>query len=295
MLLRICLALIGASLSGAAQTQRLGAGDIVKLPSTPAQRIAYGSDPLQFGDLRLPAGKGPHPVAIVVHGGCWAEFADASIMANFSSTVTKAGVATWNLEYRRVGNPGGGWPATLQDVGAGIDYLRKLAETYPLDVKRVAAVGHSAGGHLVLWAAARRHLPKNSPLYVADPLPLRGAVSLGGVPDLASFVQYSKSGCGERLVRLMGGQPEDVKDRYRQGSPSELLPIGAPQWLIWGALDKTAPHDIFLGYEAAAKKSGGAVRVIVLENSAHFEMLSPETEAWPTVERAILDALAPDH
>src|SRR5579862_3957732 len=212
-------------------------------------------------------------------------------MANFSTTLTKKGVATWNLEYRRVENAGGGWPGTFQDVAAGVDFLRTVAQSWPLDLQRVVAVGHSSGGHLALWAAARHRLPASSPLYKEKPLPLRGVISLGGVPDLRSFVDYGKGVCGDRQQRLLGGTPSEVADRYAQASPGELLPLGVAQQLVYGGEDKAVPHDFFLAYEEAARQKGDAVRVILLGKSGHFEMLSPRTDAWPPVENAILSAV----
>jgi len=292
--MRACCALTILLTGCAAQDKPLTPDDITALPSTPAnQRIAYGQAPEQFGDLRLPPGKGPFPVVVVIHGGCWGEYADASMLANLASTLTKRGVATWNLEYRRLQNPGGGWPGTFQDIAAGVDDLRAVARAYPLDLKRVVTIGHSSGGHLALWAAARRGLPASSPLYRADALPLRGVVSLGGVADLRSFVEYGRGPCGDRHIRLMGGLPADVPDRYAQGSPGELLPLGVPQRLIYGAKDKSVPHRLFVAYETAAKKKGDDVQVIILNNSAHFEMLSPQKESWPQVESAILTLLGP--
>jgi acetyl esterase/lipase len=289
---RACCLLALLCQSCAPQEQLLRPADIVALPSSPAnQRIAYGTDPLQFGDLRVPAGKGPFPVVIVIHGGCWGDLADVSIMANFSTTLTSKGVATWNLEYRRVENSGGGWPGTFQDVAAGVDFLRTVAKSSPLDLQRVIAVGHSSGGHLALWAAARHRLPANSPLYVANPLPLRGVISLGGVPDLRSFVDYGKGVCGDRQERLLGGPLSAVPDRYAQASPGELLPLGIAQQLVYGGKDKAVPHDLFLTYETDARKKGDSVRVILLEKSGHFEMLSPQTDVWPAVENAILTAV----
>lgn len=274
------------------QEKLLRPPDIVALPSAPAnKRIAYGSNSLQFGDLRVPEGKGPYPVAIVIHGGCWGDLADLSIMANFSTTLTSKGVATWNLEYRRVENAGGGWPGTFQDVAAGVDYLRTVAQSWPLDLNRVVTVGHSSGGHLALWAAGRHALPTNSTLYAANPLALRGVISLGGVPDLRGFFDYGKDICGDRETRLMGGAPSAVPDRYAQASPDELLPLGVPQQLIYGAKDKAVPHDLFMAYEKAARKKGDAVTVTVLKKSGHFEMLSPQTDVWRDVENAILSIL----
>src|SRR5262245_51125921 len=126
---------------------------------TTAVRIAYGGDPLQFGDLRLPSGPGPYPVAVVIHGGCWFNLFGLEQMDAMSDTLTAAGVATWNIAYRRIGDPGGGFPNTLTDVGRAVDTVRELAPTYHLDLGRVITVGHSAGGHLALWVAARHRLP----------------------------------------------------------------------------------------------------------------------------------------
>jgi acetyl esterase/lipase len=132
-------------------------GNELLIPAAAAQgavttpvRIAYGSDPLQVGDLRLPAGVGPYPVAVVIHGGCWSNFFGLDLMDDMSDALTAAGVATWNIEYRRIGDPGGGFPNTLIDVGMAVDKVRDLAPMYHLDLSRVITVGHSAGGHLGL-------------------------------------------------------------------------------------------------------------------------------------------------
>src|SRR5215210_6101524 len=132
--------------------QRLGPSAVDKLPSKPADaKVAYGSDPLQFGELRLPKGTGPFPVAVVIHGGCWvSEFATLQNTAAAADALRDAGVATWNIEYRRSNNPGGGWPGTFMDVAAATDYVRELARRYTLDLTRVLAIGHSAGAHLAL-------------------------------------------------------------------------------------------------------------------------------------------------
>jgi acetyl esterase/lipase len=165
------LMVCGLAFGFPACAQNLTFGDISKLPQPPADhRISYGPDPLHFGELRLPPGRGPHPVVIVVHGGCWFAEYDLHHLAAFSAALTKLGAATWSLEYRRIGNGGGAWPGTFQDVARGADYVRELAKKYPLDLKRVVIVGHSAGGQLALWLAARHRLPKESALYTPDPL-----------------------------------------------------------------------------------------------------------------------------
>src|SRR5262245_30581153 len=168
----------------AGKLQKQSSRSILTRTAPPSDhRIQYGKGPLQFGDLRLPKGPGLHPVAIIIHGGCWMSEYGLSYMGHLSAALAEAGVATWNLEYRRIGDEGGGWPGTFQDVAEGTDYLRTLAKGYPIDLNRAIALGHSAGGHLVLWLAARKNLPKDSPLYVPEPLPLRGIVGMASIPD----------------------------------------------------------------------------------------------------------------
>jgi acetyl esterase/lipase len=156
----------------------------------PDRRIAYGEDPKQYGELRVPAGGGPHPLVVLVHGGCFkAAYATAEYMAPIGDALKDEGIASWSIEYRRLGDPGGGWPGTYRDVGRGIDLLRSIAGQYGLDLSRVVVVGHSAGGHLAMWAAGRSRLPRESPLYSADPLPLRGAVDLAGPVDMSAHIR----------------------------------------------------------------------------------------------------------
>src|SRR5215468_1564796 len=198
---------------------------ILTRPAPPADaRVSYGSNEFEFGELRLPKGPGPHPVAVIIHGGCWMSEYGLSYMGHLSAALTEVGVATWSVEYRRVGNQGGGWPGTFEDVARAADHLRKIAKTYPLDLNRVVAVGHSAGGHLALWLAARKLLPKDSPAYSHDPLPLRGVVSLAGVTDL----RRNGTACDANVTQLMGGAAKDKAAIYNQASPIELLPLGVP-------------------------------------------------------------------
>src|SRR6478735_1123830 len=152
---------------------------------TSATRIAYGADPSQYADLWLPKGNGPFPVVILVHGGCWRSAVGAAdIMRGVAGDLRKRGIAVWNIEYRGINQAP--FPATFADVAAGGDALRDAAKTYPLDLDHVAAVGHSAGGHLVLWLAARRGIARSSPLYARDPIALVAAIGLGAPPDLAA-------------------------------------------------------------------------------------------------------------
>lgn len=268
--------------------QNLSFEEIEKFPAPPADhRIAYGDGPLQFGDLRLPPGRGSHPVVIVIHGGCWYSEYDLKHVAAFSAALTQMGVATWSVEYRRIGDSGGGWPGTFEDVARGTDFLRVLARAYPLDLRRVVVVGHSAGGQLALWLAARRGLPKDSPLHSPDPLPLRGVVSLAGITDLRGY----GSRCGNAVTKLLGGSAEEVPLRYRQTSPIELLPLRVKQRLIHGLLDKIVPPEQSGEYEAAAGRRGDDVRLFTVREAGHFDLIVPQATAWPAVQEAILSLL----
>jgi acetyl esterase/lipase len=271
--------------------QSLRPADVDKLPSKPADaRIQYGADPLQFGDLRLPPGKGPFALAVIVHGGCWvSSFASVQNTAALSDALRDAGLATWNVEYRRLDDPGGGWPNTLLDVAAGADHVRMLAAKYPLDLEHVVAAGHSAGGHLALWLAARPRLPQKSPLYRDNPLRVSAAVALGGPGDLRDFNTYAANICGSAVVeRLLGGAPAAVPDRYAQASPAELLPFKVPQLLIVGDRDPVMPAKSREAYVAAARKAGDTAEVVVVANAGHFEVIAPTSAAWTTVRDQIL-------
>jgi acetyl esterase/lipase len=275
----------------ASQAQRLRPRDVDALPSKAADtKIPYGPDDQQFGELRLPKGNGPFPVAVVIHGGCWVStFATLQNTAALADALRDAGIATWNIEYRRLDNAGGGWPGTFTDIGDATDFVREIAKAHPLDLARVVTIGHSAGGHLALWAAARSQLPKGSPLQGENPLPLRAAIALGGPGDLRGFQSYAQKICGAENVidKLMGGAPDDVKDRYAQGSPVELLPLGVRQVLIVGADDGVMPASARESYKAAAKKAGDTVEVLVVPGG-HFEVIAPTTTAWPTVRDKVL-------
>jgi acetyl esterase/lipase len=248
-------------------------------------KIAYGPGPLQFGHLVVPKGPRPHPVVVFMHGGCWLSQYDIGIVADLEQAVADAGFAIWSLEYRRVGDEGGGWPGTFTDVGRGADYLRVLAPQYGLDLTRVVASGHSAGGQLALWLAARRKLPTSSELYVADPLVIGGVLALAPAADLEGV---QKSGeCGDAAGKLMGGSPAEHPDRYRAASPMQLAPIPVPQVLVLGAHDETwGPYG--RSYVVRARAVGDmAVQVVDAPEAGHFEVVSPDTTTWPIVVGAL--------
>ncbi|EMR02129.1 putative dienelactone hydrolase [Cesiribacter andamanensis AMV16] len=238
-----------------------------------------------------PQGKGRHPVAVVVHGGCWLNQYSLQYMTHLSEALTKRGFATWTLEFRRVGDAGGGWPGTLQDVALGTDFLRQLAKTYPLDLGEVLVIGHSAGGHLALWLAARTQLPVSSLLYTPDPLPLKGVVALAGIADLATYSSEAGS-CNAAVEKLMGGLPAAHPERYAQASPAELLPVGVPQRLLQGAADPIVPVRQATAYTAAATAAGDDARMVLIPEAGHFDLVAPFSPVWSQVEAACLSLLS---
>jgi acetyl esterase/lipase len=200
------------------------------------------------------------------------------------------GIATWNVEYRRLGNDGGGWPGTFLDVARATDAVRDLVAGYRLDMDRVVALGHSAGGQLALWLAGRRRIAAASTLAAPDPLSLRGAISLAGVCDLREAWERQLS---NTVVRdLLGGAPEAVPERYDVASPASLLPLGVPQWVVHGTADESVPYAISERYAARARAAGDDVTFVRLEGVGHFEVVDPETSVWGQVQEVIEEALA---
>jgi acetyl esterase/lipase len=253
----------------------LAAAAPIACTTTPS-RIYYGNDRLrQFGDLRVPSGPGPHPVAVIIHGGCWLNRFGLDLMDDTSEALTAAGLATWNIEYRRLGDPGGGYPNTFTDVGLAIDTVRDLALTCNLDLGNVMTVGHSAGGHLGVWAAARHRLQPENPLRGPDPLPLSGVVALAGIFDLAE--SRTSTACGELAEQLLGGTPEEAPARYAETSPSALVPLGVHQVLIHGTDDPIVPLVVSQHYRQVARQAGD-----------HFDVIDPSSPTWPQVLERIV-------
>ncbi|OGT53361.1 MAG: hypothetical protein A3E84_01085 [Gammaproteobacteria bacterium RIFCSPHIGHO2_12_FULL_42_13] len=253
-------------------------------------RLPYGDDAFQFGDLRLPNGQGPYPVAIIIHGGCWlSKFATLQNTAALADALRDIGIATWNIEYRSIDNNGGGWPGTFTDVAHAADFLHHLANKYSLDLKRVIVIGHSAGGQLALWLAGRHRLPPYSELYIKNPLELRGVITLGGVTDLLAFRQQAIKVCGTDVVdRLLGSVPAQIPINYKQGSPNALLPFDVPQVLIYGADDSVVPIEFGHTYAQEALKKGDVVKLAEVPYAGHHEYNVPNSVTWPTLRSAAL-------
>ena len=292
LILALAMSLITPAL---AQAAPISFSDLLARPRDKADhRIAYGPDVLQFGELWLPAAKGPHPVVILIHGGCWrADLPGLELMDYMAADLKASGLAVWNLEYRRIGHAGGGYPGTFQDVSAGIDHLAQLAGPYDLDLTRTVVSGHSAGGHLAVWALSRPRLPKSSVLAGAEAVSPRAAIALAGIIDLEAYHADGPDACGGpgTIDSLVGAATAGARDVYADTSPPRALPLGRPQVIISGDLDPIVPSRFGTAYGARAKAAGDAVEVLNIPGAGHFELIDPTSAAWPAIREAIVSRL----
>src|SRR5688500_16047617 len=263
-------------------------------PPPADERISYGEGEFHFGDLRLPnqskiqTPQSKIPTVIVVHGGFWRARYDLEHIGHACAALTALGFATWSIEYRRIGNEGGGWPGTFLDVAAAADYLRELAPRYNLDLERVVTIGHSAGGHLALWLAGRSRIPEGDGLHTPSTLRPKGAVSLAGVLDLRMAWEEELS--NNVVEEFLGGAPSEFPDRYASASPRELLPLGVPQILIHGTEDENVPYEISSTYHQAAVTAGDNADLVTLKGAGHFEVIDPKSSEWKRVVEAVTRA-----
>ena len=248
---------------------------------TAPRSYRYGTDHrCQQADLYLPAGSGPHPVVVVIHGGAWTAGYGKVVMRALAGNLARRGFAAWNIEYRRIGRgQGGGWPATFVDVAAAIDTLATVPA--PLDLRRVTFFGHSAGGQLALWAAGRRRLRQGDP--GADPLiePV-GAISAAGVNDLAQSFREAPHGA---VGVLMGGGPDEQPERYAVADPIGEVPLPIPVLLVHGTDDETVSVRRSRDYAQAARARGGEVDLVEIAGAAgrHRSHVSPTSESFKAV------------
>lgn len=271
----------------------LGWGDLTSRPRPSADAtLSYGDDPYQKVDVWLPRSRGPHAVVVMVHGGCWqTSIADRTLMDWVADDLRESGVAVWNIDYRGVDRPGGGYPGTFVDAAAAIDLLAASATRFNLDTRKVVAIGHSAGGHLALWLAARPRLPAASPLRTAHPLPIARVISLGGLPDLEATAASPDNGCGTEVVAKLIGTPP----HYADTSIPRLLPLGVSQDLVNGREDRIIPYRMATDYVARAKAAGDDATLHTIPRTGHVELVTPDTAAWRATKAIVLESLgAPD-
>jgi acetyl esterase/lipase len=248
----------------------------------PTHQVRWGEGDTDVVDLWLPDGTGPHPVVVMVHGGCWQKsIADKSLMDWMADALRQQGWAVWNIEYRGVDEPGGGYPGTFLDAGAATDALTLHAAEYNLDLTRVTGIGHSAGGHLILWLAARSRLPEGSPLSVSDPLAFRGVVVSGGLADLEASRPVTLPSCLDAVYDQLTGPPSPERpDPLSDTSPARLLPAGVPVVSVNGAEDRIAPPMLGDALTRKAEAAGDTASLVVLPATGHIELVAPDTEAF---------------
>ena len=263
--------------------------DLTATPVAAADyRIAYGTQPVQYGELRLPAGSDTVPVVVLIHGGCWRAQYDLKHVASAAAAIATEGFAVWTIEYSRLGDPTGGWPGTFDDVAKAVDHVRVISSQYPrVDSARVILMGHSAGGQLALWAASRRQNESTGLFRSAQaPLKIMGVVSLAGITDLAAY-GATPGGCNSAVTPLLGGTPQVAPGRYRAVSPREHLPIGAPVRLIHGEADPIVPLAQSSDFVTHLRAAGDISKLDVVPGAGHFDLVAPQSESWPVVMRAI--------
>lgn len=276
---------IGAVVIAAAPAQVTFSALLKRKHPTPTMAVRYGPDALQVVDVWLPRGAGPFPTVLMIHGGCWqTAVADRHLMDWISFDLQRRGIAVWNIEYRGADRPGGGYPATYLDVAAAADSLVEHAREFHLDMRRTIAVGHSAGGHLALWLAARPRLGRSSPLSNSRPLPLAGVVSLAGLPDLERETQI-ENGCGRTISATMGA------GHYAETSVPRLAPLGVRQFLVNGLADRIVPTELASDYRRRMREAGDKVTIDWVPDAGHFDLIAPETRAWTVAVRDIESAL----
>ncbi len=257
------------------------AADILSLtPPAADARLRYGTDANHFGDLRVPRagppkGRALHPVVMNIHGGYWRNRYSLEHAGHLCAALTAMGIATWNLEYRRVGDAGGGWPGTFEDITNGYRYLNQIASHYQLDVSRTAVMGHSAGGQLALCLAGHHKS-------------IKGVVSLAGVVDLDRA--YALHLSNDAVVEFLGGTPKQVPEHYHEADPMRLS-VSAQQWLIHGAADDIVPPEFSQQYVEKKKSQGEEVHLLAIPKADHFDLIDPRSEAWKQVEATVVSLL----
>lgn len=254
-------------------------------------RYSYGPHPSQHGDLHLPRGDGPHPVIVLIHGGSWRKRYGKRVMRALAGDLVSRGWAVWNIEYRRVGE-GGGWPETFIDVAVAVDRLDGLHAA--LDTANVTLLGHSAGGHLALWAAGRHGLPGDAPGAIEGPggIPIRAVIALAGVCDLGRAFRDWHGGA---VLGLMGASPQAEPDRFAVADPMTQVPLALGVLLVHGVRDEVVSVRISRSYRDAAAAAGGEIELVEIEgeDGRHRAHIYPEGPIWEAVTRRLAFHAAP--
>jgi acetyl esterase/lipase len=255
----------------------LSAEDILNRPQAPPdERVPYGVDPNQFLDVRLPRTKAPHPVLLNIHGGYWRAKYGLGHAGHLCEALRTAGLATFNVEYRRVGESGGGWPATFEDIRSAYRFLQQRHSRFQLDFDRFAVMGHSAGGQLALCLTAHE-------------ISIQRVISLAGVVDLKKA--YALHLSDDAVADFLGGKPDAVPDHYREADPMELTISRAHQWLIHGSEDDTVPPQFSRHYVTQKNKAGETAELLEIQHSGHFDLIDPRSEGFKKVKEAVLTAV----
>lgn len=239
------------------------------------------------------AARGPHPVAILIHGGCWRDLPGAGReqLRPIASELAGRGIAVRSLGYRRADEKGGGYPGTFEDVATAIDQLRTHAAAYNLDASRTVVVGHSAGGHLALWALVRDHLPAESPLRGTNSLVPGSVISLGGIPDLKAFGRFVPLLCGPGIMEKLAPQHGSI-DPYADISPAQLPAPDGRVVMVSGILDRLVPPYVAADYARLMRRTHSkAVTLVDIPGAGHFDLVTPGTPAWKEVQSRIVQAL----
>jgi acetyl esterase/lipase len=289
----VAFAALALTMSSGLAQQGVSWSQIENLPHPPAgEVIAYGDAPSQYGELRLPEGEGPFPVAMLIHGGCWQFQYGVDHIAPIAADLNEHGVATWAIEYRRLGETGGGWPGTFDDAVAALSKLEELAAgRRSLDADRLVLAGHSAGGHLALWLASRERILEDERWRGGVPDGLQGVVGLAAITDLAEFAAGSGD-CNRAVPVLLGEDDAHYADRLGVASPDRLMPPAVPVHLVHGRQDAIVPLSQTVVYVNNVNRTSGSANETLVEGAGHFDPIAPFTESWSEARSVILEMLA---